>query len=118
MPGDDALREIAAAIGDEAALSLARQLGGTTVYVPRTIGDDHPLCVAIGRTAADALAGWMGGSALAVPKQAERRARVLDLHRRRSLSIAQIALETGYSQRHVLRLLAAEHDSRQPDLFA
>ncbi|WP_294236638.1 helix-turn-helix domain-containing protein [uncultured Sphingomonas sp.] len=108
--------EIADAIGEAAARDLARQFGGTGLYVPRTIGSHHPICVAIGRDAADRLAAWAGGSAISIPKQAELRARVLEM-RKRSLTIVQIARETGYSERHVYRLLREEDDYRQPQLF-
>jgi len=111
------MAELAGAIGEDAARQLARRFGGTSVYVPRAIGDHHPLCAAIGREAADRLAAWTGGAALLIPKQAERRARVLDLHRRGALTVAQIALQTGYTERHVYKLLRDEADARQPDLF-
>lgn len=109
--------ELSEAIGNDAARQLARRFGGTSVYVPRAIGDHHPLCVAIGRAAADALATWTGGSAVAVPKQPERRARVRDLRAAGALTRAQIAIETGFSERHVYRLLREEDDARQPGLF-
>lgn len=111
------MTEIADIIGEDAARQLARRFGGTSVYVPRTVGEHHPLCVAIGRIAADQLAAWAGGTAVAVPKQPERRARVQELRRERALTVAQTALETGYSERHVYRLLREEDDARQPGLF-
>ncbi|KAK0341161.1 hypothetical protein LTR94_027558 [Friedmanniomyces endolithicus] len=107
----------AAAIGRDAALKLADKFGGTRIYVPLAIGDHHPLCVALGREIADSLAAYCGGGPLVIPKQAARRERVLELHSRRSLTIAQIALETGYSERHVHRLLSEATDDRQPGLF-
>ncbi|MCP3735971.1 hypothetical protein M9979_13945 [Sphingomonas sp. RP10(2022)] len=117
VAGQDAMDEIVGVTGETAARALARQFGGTSLYVPRAIGDHHPICSAIGRAAADQLAAWAGGGTLAIPKQPERRARVLDL-KSRSLTIVQIARETAYSERHVYRLLREEDDYRQPDLFA
>ena len=61
------MAEIVAAIGTDAAGALARHFGGTSLYVPRAIGDHHIICGAIGRAAADQLAAWAGGAALAVP---------------------------------------------------
>jgi CRP-like cAMP-binding protein len=116
IAGEAALQEMEGAIGRDAAHALARRFGGTSVYVPRVIGDHHPLCVALGREAAERLSAWTGGSTIAVPKQAERRGRVLEL-RRRALTAAQIAVETGYSQRHVFRLLKEEEEAAQPGLF-
>ncbi|MFN3676800.1 MAG: helix-turn-helix domain-containing protein [Sphingomonas pseudosanguinis] len=117
LPGEEAMRELAGVVGDEAATALARQFGGTSVYVPRAIGDHHPLCVMLGRQAADRLAAWTGGQSIAIPKRPERRARVIALRRQRALTIQQIARETDYSERHVYRLLRDHEDARQPDLF-
>lgn len=127
-PGEDALAELASAIGIDAARLVARRFGGTTIYVPRTIGDDHPLRAALGADIAAKLAHWFGGGRINVPKQAERKARVRQLHRAGALTIAAIALETGFSERHVYRLLSEQgdgqdeapaptRDDRQPDLF-
>ncbi|WP_174279030.1 hypothetical protein, partial [Sphingomonas bacterium] len=70
----------------------------------------------LGRAAADQLAAFAGGATLAVPKQAERRDRVRELRRRGALTIAQIARETDFSERHVYRLLS-DDDTAQPSLF-
>lgn len=104
-------------VGEDAARHLARRFGGTSVYVPRAIGDHHPLCAALNRVAADRLAAWAGGTSIAVPKQPERRARVHELHRAGALTVAQIAFETAFSERHVYRLLRDEDAARQPGLF-
>lgn len=117
IAGDDALAELAGAIGEAAARALAKRFGGTTLYVPMTIGDNHPIAVAIGIDAAARLAQAAGGVRLAVPKQAERRARVRELRRAGALTIPAIALETGYSERHVYRIMSADADDRQLDLF-
>lgn len=117
LAGEDAMAEIAATIGDEAARALARCFGGTNLYVPRAVGDHHPICAAIGREAADRLAAWTGGQPLAIPKQAERRARVRELRTGGKLTIGRIAVQTGFSERHVYRLLSDQTDERQASLF-
>lgn len=117
LPGDEAMEAIACAIGQAAALQLAAKYGGTRIYVPRKIGDHHPLCVTLGREIADSLAAYCGGGPLVIPKQAERRERVRQLRTGRSLTIAQIALETSFSERHVYRLLSEDSDDRQLGLF-
>jgi Homeodomain-like domain len=117
LPGEAAMAELAAVVGDSEAFALARRFGGTGLYVPRRIGDNHPIAVVIGRAAADRLAAWAGATTLSIPKQPERRARVLDLHRRGALTVAQIARETHYTERHVYRLLRDEDEARQPRLF-
>jgi hypothetical protein len=116
IAGDDAMAELAGAIGGDAARLVAQKFGGTTIYVPRVIGEHHPLRAALGEAIAVELARWYGGSRLNVPKQPERRARVQELHRAGTLTKAAIAIETGYSERHVYRLLS-EPDDRQGDLF-
>jgi AraC-like DNA-binding protein len=115
--GDEALAEIADAIGLEAAMALALRFGGTRLCVPKVIGEHHPIRVALGKEVADKLAEWAGGGSLDVPKQAARRARVHDLHRKGALTIQQIAIETHYTERHVYRLLRATRDDCQLSLF-
>ena len=110
------MAELAEAIGEDGARVLARRFGGTTVYVPRKVGEHHPLHVVLGEETAERLASWCGGSRVNIPKQPERQARVRELRREGALTVAGIAIETGYSERHVYRLLS-EDDDRQPDLF-
>ena len=115
--GDDAMSELVDVIGVDAARRLARVFGGTGLYLPRVAGDHHPIVVSIGREAADRLVAWGAGSTLAVPKQAERRERVSQLRRQGALTIAQIARETDFSERHVYRLLHDQAADDQPGLF-
>lgn len=115
--GDEALAALADAIGEPSAMKLAQHFGGTKLYVPCRIGEHHPIVAALGRDDADRLVAWAGGGNLDVPKQAARRARVYDLRSQGSLTIAQIALETSYSERHVYRLLRDGRDADQLSLF-
>ncbi|QCI93448.1 hypothetical protein [Novosphingobium sp. EMRT-2] len=117
LPGDDALTTLAGAVGDELAMKLATRFGGVRLYVPRQIGEHHPICAALGREDADRLAAWAGGGSLDIPKQAARRERVRQLRSRGALTISQIALETSYTERHIYRLLRAQRDTDQPSLF-
>jgi hypothetical protein len=114
--GTAAMEELVAAIGKDAARLLAQRFGGTTVYVPLKIGEHHPLFVVLGGDIASKLVACYGGSRINVPKQPERRARVRELHRAGTMTIAGIALETGYSERNVYRLVR-EQDESQPSLF-
>lgn len=116
IPGSDAMDELVQAIGEDAARDLARRFGGTSLYVPRSIGEHHPIAVAIGADNAARLSNWSGGSALSIPKQPEKRQRVLDL-RARALTVTEIARETDYSERHVYRLLRQRERDRQPGFF-
>lgn len=110
--GSDALALIASAIGEEAAHLLAKHFGGTRLSIPRTIDAEHRIAIAIGAAHAARLAEFYGGSSLDVPKRAHRQARVRELHRAGTLTIAAIALETGYSERQVYRLLSAGIENR------
>lgn len=114
--GENAMAELARAIGEDGARLLARRFGGTTLYVPRNVGEHHPLRVVLDTEAVEKLVACYGGCRVNVPKQPERRTRVQELHRTGALTVAGIALETGYSERHVYRLLS-HGDDRQPDLF-
>ena len=115
--GDEAMSELAAVLGEPLALALCRHFGGTRLYVPRQIGEHHPICAALGREGADRLADYAGGGELTVPKQAARRAQVFALHSQGALTMARIALETGYSERHVYRLTSDLRSGSQPSLF-
>ncbi|MEZ5743415.1 MAG: hypothetical protein R3D89_06740 [Sphingomonadaceae bacterium] len=117
IPGSDALAELSEALGEADAIALATRFGGTRLYVPKSIGDNHPICAALGRATADRLADWAGGGSIDVPKQAAKRLRVQNLRSRGALTIAQIALETSYSERHVYRILQEQADDRQGSLF-
>jgi hypothetical protein len=113
----DALAQIAAVIGEEAAHRFARAFGGTTVYIRREIGEGDPIYLAIGGAAAAKLAAFYGGSRLNVPKRAARQAWVRELLDQGTLTITAIAMVTGYSERQVYRLKGGRDDERQLDLF-
>lgn len=115
--GDQAMADIAAAIGPDAAQLLSRAFGGTELYVPARPGDHHPITVAIGREAADRLAVWIGGERLDVPKLPLRQNEVRALRQNSKLTVGQIAVHTRYSERHVYRLLGEDTDDRQTSLF-
>ncbi|MCX7283647.1 MAG: hypothetical protein NTX28_06315 [Novosphingobium sp.] len=117
LPGAEAFAQIAQAIGGEAAFALAKRYGGTTQYVPREIGPEHHLWQQLGIDAATKLAEYYGGTRLSVPKGAQRRSWVRQLARGRALTITAIAMETGYSERQVYRILSeGDSEERHPDL--
>lgn len=115
--GDDALTELADVIGAQFAQELCKRFGGTRIYVPRRIGEHHPIYVALGCEGAAALAAYAGGGDIDVPMQAARRERVIALYSKGTLTRGQIALETSYSERHVYRLIRDSVDEAQPSLF-
>ena len=82
------------------------------------IGPAHPVTAAIGAKAARELAEHFRGSHLQLPKAYLRRQRVLELRAGTDMTIAQIALATDYTERHVHNILSASReDDGQLDLF-
>lgn len=65
LPG--ILAEFATLAGQGAALALARDAGGTRIYVPVRAHDGHWLVMTLGRAAADALCTRFGGGSIEVP---------------------------------------------------
>jgi len=117
LAGEGALAELAEMIGEEFAHKLADYFGGTRQYVPRVIGEHHPLAVALGPDGAARLAAWAGGGSIDIPKKNKRREEAVSLLSRRTLTIAQVAVQTSYTERHIYRLQRAERDQSQPGLF-
>lgn len=106
------LEDLGQVIGADAVVRLCEALGGTRIYVPRTIGENHPLAAAIGMKAARSLAEHYYGTMLELPKAFHRRSRALELAKSGQLTAGQVALQTDYTERHVRRLLAAEDDGQ------
>jgi len=112
-----AMAQLIEAIGKSAAEKLAREFGGITLSVPKAPGEHHYIRAALGDEDTARLVSYCGGSRIHVPKQAERRERARALRRAGALTVRAIAKETGYSDRHVWRLIKDDRDPQQPDLF-
>lgn len=110
--------EIAAAIGSEDARRLCARLGGTQLYVPASVGHNHPIAAAIGPKAAKLLCAHFVGNMLPLPKAHHRKARVIALAAAGGMTIREIALATDYTDRHVYNILAeSREDDGQLELF-
>lgn len=103
--------DLAALVGEALVVRLCESLGGTRVYVPKTIGADHEITAAIGAKAAGVLAEHYHGTVLLLPKAFSRRARALELVKN-GTPVAQAARMTDYSERHLYRVLADEDDGQ------
>lgn len=127
LPG--VLSEIAAVAGDAAALAISARVGGTRVYIPASVNDDHWLVDAIGRDNADKVCAALGGDRHVIPlatggayrslaRDIARRVHQLD---QQGKSSAEIARACGLTQRAVHRHRAAHRggskDDRQGSLF-
>lgn len=102
----DTLIELIDVLGEDAVDRLRQHFGGTELYVPFGLPEDHRICRALGREIANKLVAWGGGSRVNVPKcdPVNLRARILQLRAERRTA-GEIAVEVGISERHVFRIL-------------
>ena len=127
LPG--ALADIAAVAGEEAALAIAAERGGTQVYIPPQPDREHWLSRLVGHKAAVAIADRLtcgvGGMRVELPlgpkgHAARQRDKVDRLIAEGNLSERDIARATGYTIRGVRRRAAKIRrpaDDRQLKLF-
>lgn len=101
------IKRVRAILDEDSFVLLAQELGGTRVYLPLKLSDDHDVIGAIGRTAAEALVRELAPAWLRVPLA--RRERAL-YWRARGLSNARIARKVGMSETGVEKLFRREED--------
>ena len=108
----DTLIELIDVLGEDAVARLRLHFGGTSLYVPFSLPEEHRICRALGREVADKLVAWGGGSRVSVPKSdpVNLRARILQM-REEKRTTGQIAIELGLSERHVFRILKGARDN-------
>lgn len=108
LPG--VLAEIAAVAGEDAALAIAADRGGTQVYIPPQPARDHWLSRLVGHKSAlaiaDRLTAGISGARIVLPlgpkgHAARQRAKVDRLIKEGELSERDIARATGYTIRGV-----------------
>ena len=93
-------RELIAAIGEEATLSLLAAFGGTRQYVPsRAPRPTNPIRKIIGANAMEALMAEFGGLHVTLPKPSLR-----DLVARETGPANQVALRLRTTERYVRRI--------------
>lgn len=100
---------LAEVIGQEAALSLSQQLGGTEWYIGADIPEAHPITQIIGQVRARALAERMAGVDLGIPQNPRTRTeRNAEIVRRVAAgeTTREIALALGLSQRMIRYVLS------------
>lgn len=108
-------QELVSVIGRESARKLVETMGGLDLFVPEKIGPTHPLAKALGLDTARQLSAVFRRTRITIPVSRARRRRVRELAG--TMTRQQIALKTGYSERHVYRLLGEDGDTGQGDLF-
>jgi AraC-like DNA-binding protein len=116
--------QVAAVIGSDLALQLCARFGGTALYVPHKATAEHPIADAVGLDAAKLLSKEFTGETLTLPNITRQREMVLKHRRVRELAAQgnmtakQIAIATGYTERHVHNITGESGDDpRQFKLF-
>ena len=108
--------QVAAVIGSDLALQLCGRFGGTALYIPHKSLPDHPIAGAIGVDAAVLLSKEFTGETLTLPNISRQREMVIKHRRVRELTAQgimtakQIALEVGYTERHVHNITGESGD--------
>lgn len=118
------LRELVRVLGESAAFKLVERRGGGRLIVPKKVHPDHRLMDELGLKAFADLVAHYGSEVLELPKY-DSVTRQLRHQRVRRLRVEgrthdRIAIETGYTRRQVINILAADDDlvpSSQLDLF-
>lgn len=119
------LNLIADVIGLAAALKLAEHFGGTEIYVPLRIREDHPVARAIGVEAALLLARELGGHTgvrIDMPKADEvtraRRNQAIVAAEQAGVTKPALARRHGLSTRRIRQICNGDGvDDRQLGLF-
>ena len=114
----DTIDQIAEVIGQEAAVTLCKAMGGVSWYIPHKPGPDHQIARIIGQQAWTGLCKAFGGTRLNLPRgdRAWRRQRAVELLKAGKRSVREIALECGTTERNVSRLRARLYNNRQAGL--
>jgi hypothetical protein len=112
LPG--ILAEIAQLVGEPAAVNIAARVGGSRVYIPATVADDHWLVECVGRAKAEQICRHFavdgGGQEIDVPiagggayaqlrRAVARRIHELDLAKKSEREIAKDVRVTGRTVR-------------------
>ena len=100
------LERIISIIGAEATLRLCKSYGGISHYIPRTPLPAHPIRDLLGPDSWKRLCHYYGGTRLQIPRgeRAYKRAAVIGLINENRLSVRQIAMTVGCTERWVSKM--------------
>ncbi|NBB17025.1 helix-turn-helix domain-containing protein [Caulobacter sp. SLTY] len=119
-PREGAWATAAEVLDAEALDLLSRDFGGRRIYIPRALGEDHPLVVSIGLDAARLLVEALAGEELEPPLTGGKRLRILEALDRGEKP-EQIARALGVSRSWIFKLKKRRDDAakeaEQPTLF-
>lgn len=101
-------QEVTQLIGQEAAVKLAAQYGGTRLYIPATIKPEHDLCQLLGQVAAQQLAEEFCGLTLEIPRdvdsQIRQRNKLIMTDRAAGMTQRQLALKYRLTERTIRKI--------------
>lgn len=108
MNAGELLNELQAMLGEECFVQLTQAFGGTRLFIPKKLDEDHEIVRAIGDEAARRLSRRCAGATLRIPLAREQRA----LHYRGlGLSNAAIARKLGITETGVEKLFLRRPDA-------
>ena len=108
-------------VGELGAQALCREYGGTGLYIPSTIKEDHPLAKLLGLGPARNFSAMYGGEEFPIPLGAPgactKRAHIIKLFKSGGLTRRAIAREVGCTERWVSEVTAEIRNDTQADFF-
>ncbi|MDX2094344.1 MAG: helix-turn-helix domain-containing protein [Alphaproteobacteria bacterium] len=105
-----------ALIGDEKLAQLSLDFGGAVISIPLKVGENSPIAYSIGLPAAQMLSDIWGGMQFTVPLGVGKTERILRLISE-GRPINKITRIVGVSRSTIYRIIAAEEEKNQLDLF-
>lgn len=99
------LESIAKIAGEDAAIQISIDFGGTRIYIPQSPGEHAPLTICVGLDAAKKIAQTYGGMNLTVPVTVGKRAEIENLNKQ-GYTAAQIARKVRCSMSMVNKVRA------------
>lgn len=103
-------------IGEEKLAQLSLDFGGSVISIPLKAGENSPISHSIGQKDAQKLSDVWGGMQLTVPLRPGKTARVMRMLKEHK-SINLICRTVGVSRSEVYRIISADKDKSQLDLF-
>jgi hypothetical protein len=109
------IEELAPVVGADGARALMMAFAGRRIYVPKEIGEHHPIAAAVGLEKARKVAEYYQCTHLEFPIAAAKRRQVLDLAAQ-GLSDSAISARVWLTERRVRQVRAEARAARQDQL--
>lgn len=115
------MQNIAELIGVAASINLVRVWGGVRLYIPASAGIGHTIANVIGQQELETLCAEYGGETITLPAinnvDMQLKYRQIKKLLAEGVSNRDVALRTGYTQRHIERIRRQFREDNQLDLF-